>query len=114
MCRSIDEGGRRCRCTTAEQAEKKRAQRNEAQKRYLARKASVVEVENPFTNFIPETITLTAEQRAEEKSRLADFFARKRADPDARWDAAPNTVEQRDTEAGFHALMDELRGVTPT
>lgn len=43
MCRSIEEGGRRCRCTTAEQAEKKRAQRNAAQKRYLKRKAAKVE-----------------------------------------------------------------------
>lgn len=56
MCRSIDEGGRRCRCTTAEQAEKKRAQRNAAQKRYLARKAaSVVEPEITPEVTEPET-----------------------------------------------------------
>jgi len=30
---------------------------------------------------------------AEEKARLEDFFARKRADPAAQWDAAPTTVD---------------------
>lgn len=47
MCRSIEDGGRRCRCTTPEAAAEERRKRNEAQKRYLKRKAaaSVVEVE---------------------------------------------------------------------
>lgn len=91
MCRSLEDGGRRCRCTTPEAAAEKRRKRNDAQKRYLKRKAaaSVVEPENPFTDFTITDEPLTAEERAEEKSRLDDFFARKLADPSAQWDAAP-------------------------
>lgn len=67
----------------------------------MARKRGQVEpettpvTENPFTNFVPETITLTAEQRDAERTRLADFFARKRRDPNATWDtgAAPDDAE---------------------
>ena len=39
--------------------------------------------ENPFADFIPETITLTTEERDAEREHLADFFARKLADPTA-------------------------------
>ncbi|CPW95027.1 hypothetical protein [Mycobacteroides abscessus] len=45
------------------------------------------EPRNPFDGFTLEPVTLTAEQRDAEKARLADFFARKRADPSATWDA---------------------------
>ena len=48
MCQSIADGGKRCRCTTPEAAAKKRALRNEAQKRYLKRKrAAAADVLSP-------------------------------------------------------------------
>lgn len=93
MCRSLEEGGRRCRCSTPEAAAEKRRKRNDAQKRYLARKAANAKPENPFANFTPEAAPLTAEQRDAERAKLEDFFARKRADPAAQWDAAPKTVD---------------------
>lgn len=70
--------------------------------------------ENPFANFALENAPLTDEERAEEKARLTDFFERKRLDPTATWDAAPQPDAD---EAGFQAFMAELRaeqGVTPT
>lgn len=47
MCRSQAEGGRRCRCSTPEQAAEKRRKRNDAQKRYLARKAAAKSTAEP-------------------------------------------------------------------
>lgn len=94
MCRSIEEGGRRCSrvgCRSAEELTDRRAKAAARQRRYAAKKRAEPETEpeNPFADFVPEVVTLTAEQRAEEKARLADFFARKRRDPNATWDAAP-------------------------
>lgn len=128
MCRSIADGGRRCRCVTPEAAEKKRAARNRAQKRYLARKRAerveaettvsepgtapvLPEPENPFADFVPESVNLTAEQRDAEQAKLDDFFVRKQRDPNAVWDAAPKPTE---VEANFFAFLAELRGVTST
>lgn len=120
MCRSLEDGGRRCSrvgCRSAEELTDRRAKAAARQRRYMAKKRaeaeSVPEPENPFADFTLEAEPLTAEQRAVEQERLEDFFARKRADPSATWDAAPTTVEQR-VEANFFAFMDELRGVTPT
>lgn len=132
MCKSKVDGGHRCRCKTAKAAAAKRDAAAKRQARYMKKKrAATVNVdieqspepeqaehaapdpENPFTDFTPEVVTLTDEQRAEQKARLDDFFERKLADPTAQWHAAPKP-EPDEVEAGFREFMAELRGVTST
>lgn len=99
MCRSVADGGRRCSrvgCRSADEVADRRAKAAARQRRYMSKKRSEVEPENPFTNFTTETITLTAEERDAEKARLADFFARKRRDPNAQWDAGAAPVVDAD------------------
>ncbi|MBN7481029.1 hypothetical protein [Mycobacteroides abscessus] len=98
MCRSIEEGGRRCSrvgCRSAAELTERRRKAAARQRRYAAKKRAEPETEpeNPFANFTPEAAPLTAEQRDAERAKLEDFFARKLADPNARWDAAPKTVD---------------------
>lgn len=99
MCRSIEDGGRRCSrvgCRSAEEVSDRRAKAAARQRRYAAKKRAQVEpvtVENPFANFTLTDEPLTAEQRDAERQRLDDFFARKRRDPNAMWDAAPKTAD---------------------
>lgn len=99
MCRSIEDGGRRCSrvgCRSAAELTERRRKAAARQRRYAAKKraqgiivsGSETAPENPFADFIPETITLTTEERDAEREHLADFFARKLADPTATWDAA--------------------------
>ncbi len=114
MCKSIAEGGKRCRCADPEKQEKRRAAAAKRQAEYMRKKraehaAATVDIvdaapetspeaeqaetaapdpENPFTDFTSEP-ALTAEQRDAERERLADFFERKLADPNATWNAAP-------------------------
>ncbi|SLB84881.1 Uncharacterised protein [Mycobacteroides abscessus subsp. abscessus] len=100
MCRSIEEGGRRCSrvgCRSAAELTERRRKAAARQRRYAAKKKVEVEPEtepeNPFANFVPEATPLTAEQRDADRAKLEDFFARKLADPSATWDAAPKTVD---------------------
>ncbi|WP_100458579.1 hypothetical protein [Mycobacteroides abscessus] len=172
MCRSIEDGGRRCRCTTPEAAAEKRRKRNEAQKRYLKRKAAAASVAEPVTTTTevtePETpdydadaahaealqrlhTVVTASKAMEDQAHadavaaameavadapnpfegiaipepettvsideaFAAHMAREAAEERAREeqerrDASPRRAQ---VEANFFALMDELRGVTPT
>lgn len=110
MCRSIEEGGRRCSrvgCRSAAEVADRRAKAAARQRRYAARKAAEPETEpvpvaNPFADFTLTDEPLTAEQRDAEKARLEDFFARKRADPAAQWDAAPvDPVSDENPFAGW-------------
>lgn len=100
MCRSIEEGGRRCSrvgCRSAAELTERRRKAAARQRRYAAKKRAKAEpgagTGNPFARFTPEAAPLTAEQRDAERAKLEDFFARKLADPNARWDAAPKTVD---------------------
>ncbi|MFV8275814.1 hypothetical protein [Mycobacteroides abscessus] len=114
MCKSIAEGGHRCRCKTAKAAADKRDAAAKRQREYMRKKKAAAttvtdpesvdteqspeakttvmsaapDPENPFTDFTSEP-ALTDEQRDAEAKKLDDFFARKAADPDAQWDAAP-------------------------
>lgn len=94
MCRSLEDGGRRCSrvgCRSAEEVVDRRAKAAARQRKYAAKKRTEVKpvTENPFADFALTDEPLTAEQRAEEQAKLDDFFARKLADPNATWDAAP-------------------------
>jgi len=83
-------------CRSAEEVVDRRAKAAARQRKYAAKKRlevkpETITPENPFADYVPEAVTLTTEQRDAERARLADFFARKRADPSATWDAAPKT-----------------------
>lgn len=136
MCKSIAEGGKRCRCADPEKQEKRRAAAAKRQAEYMRKKRAATTVtpdpldaapetspeakttvtsaapepENPFANFAPETEPLTDEQRDAERERLEDFFARKLADPTAQWDAAPKPEPAaHGVEKNFLSFMAELR-----
>lgn len=96
MCRSIGEGGRRCRCTTAEQAAEKRRKRNDAQKRYLKRKAAAESVVEPVTEpEVTESPDYDADAaHAEALQRLhAVVTASKAAEDQAHADAVAAAME---------------------